>query len=449
MKIKMMMALGWLLTFGLTPNKVYAHELSSNQLIIKYKKGKNITKLFNKNSGIVDYELLNDELGLAVIEVAPSLVKLTQNQLENDPNILYIQKDYQLKSRSIPNDADWSKLWSFIPQRNNSDIKATLAWQYGTGGTDANGNEVVVAVVDGGIDINHEDLKNNLWVNKGEIAGTGRDDDGNGYVDDVHGFNSGSEDGNLFPDRHGTHVAGTIGAQGDNGVGVTGVNWRVKIMTVGLARYSTVEVVRGYTYVLKQKQIWLNSQGTKGANVVVTNSSFGIDKANCESGDFPLWNDIYNEMGKLGILSAAATINDNVNVDIEGDVPTGCSSPYLIKVTNTDNNNKKTRFAGYGINSINIGAPGTAIYSTLPNNNYGLMSGTSMATPHVAGLVALMHANASTKFNNDYLNDPAQAALSLRSILLQTADLMNDLKGKVSTGGKIDAKASVEAIYNY
>jgi subtilisin family serine protease len=217
-------------------------------------------------------------------------------------------------------------------------------------------------------------------------------------------------------------------------------------MPVAASSGRTSVILEGYGYVLKQKKIFLESNGLKGANVVSTNSSFGVDYANCESGEYPVWNDIYNEMGKYGILSAAATINGNVNVDERGDVPTGCSSPYLITVTNTDSTNKKYRSAGYGANAIDLGAPGTNILSTLPSNRIGTLTGTSMATPHIAGAVALIHAAASKDLNSKYFSNPAETALIFKQVLLDSVSPIASLKGKTVTGGKLNLKNAVDAV---
>lgn len=432
-------------------------ELSSSQLIVKLKDEKSFLEFKESHPRLLSAFKANEQMGIYVIDAGPMMHKKLFLDIKSLPGVEYVQKDYQLQRREYnpiedllpPNDERWSQLWNFQNHANDAGINILQAWnEFGVGGLDARGNEVVVAVVDDGLNINHPDLVNNLWVNRHEVAGTGKDDDGNGYVDDVHGFNVPTNNGNLPATRHGTHVAGIVGAEGNNGIGVTGVNWDTKIMGVGVGRMGTVEVLRGYTYVMDQKRLWLETDGELGANIVATNSSFGHDFRDCESGDYPLWNDMYNAKGELGILSAAATMNRNSNVDVAGDVPTGCSSPYIIKVTNTTRENRRNRSAAYGPTTIEIGAPGTAIMSTL-SSGYGSLTGTSMATPHVAGLVGLMHSLASEDFNEFYLENPAQAALRVKEMILNNADPVEDLEGMVTSGGKIDVYRSVEAIYNF
>jgi subtilisin family serine protease len=154
-------------------------------------------------------------------------------------------------------------------------------------------------------------------------------------------------------------------------------------------------------------------------------------------------------MGKVGILSATATINAAIDVDVVGDVPTGCDSDYIVAVTNTDKQNLKNKYAGWGSKSIDLGAPGTEIKSLLPNNRYGDMTGTSMATPHVAGLIALMHAAANERFKDQSMQDPANSALELKKILMDSTSQNSDLQGKTLSGGKINAAQSTYEINRY
>ncbi len=355
----------------------------------------------------------------------------------------YIQEDHPVTQRLVSADPRFYDQWS-INGDGEFGIGASEAWSYSTGGTDAAGNDIVVAVVEEGISITHEDLKDNIWINKGEIPKNKIDDDNNGYVDDYYGYDSAPS----VPtgESHGTHVAGIIGAKGDNDKHIAGINWDVKLMPVLMKTFSTSSVLASYGYVLKQKKIWLESKGQAGANVVAVNSSFGINGADCNSEKYPLWNDIYNEMGKLGIVNVVATANRAWNVDNVGDVPSGCSSDYIISVTNTDEDGKIYGQAGFGQKFIDLGAPGTEIYSTIPYNMVGGMTGTSMATPHVTGSVALLHAIAPRNVNNRYYNDPAGFALFIKKIVLQTVAPEQSLKGKTVSGGRLDLGAAAKKI---
>lgn len=366
----------------------------------------------------------------------------------------YVMANDVVTKRSEPNDPQFSKQWAFARSGRRGSINADEAWALSTGGVNIIGQEVVAAVIDGGVDVKHPDLIGNMWINEGEIPNNGIDDDGNGYIDDIHGWNAKSKNNNIPADSHGTHVAGIIGAVGNNGTGVTGVNWNTKIMAINGASSNTAQVLRAYSYVLAQKKLWIETKGAKGANVVVTNSSFGINGADCNSSRYRAWNDMYNEMGKYGILSAAATANAKYDIDSRGDVPTGCSSPYVISVTNTDERDRLySSFwgggAAWGKVGVDIGAPGVEIYSTLPGRSTGPNTGTSMATPYIAGAVALMHSSASIDFAVNFDQDPGKYALDLKQIILDTAKELASLKNKTVTGGRLDLGRAVTEINRY
>lgn len=316
-------------------------------------------------------------------------------------------------------------------------------------GKDISGQDVVIAVVDAGFQVDHQDLKENIWINQNEVPDNKIDDDVNGYVDDVYGWNAYKDNGKIKSDTHGTHVLGIMGAVANNKLGITGVNGKIKMMLVMGATEKTSTLIKAYSYILEQKKLWLESHGRKGANIVATNSSFGVDDGDCTKGEFPLWNEMYNKLGEVGILSAVATINDNVNVDVKGDVPSGCKSPYLISVTNTNKKNQKFLFAGFGKTSIHLAAPGEDIFSTFPRNSYAYLTGTSMATPHVAGAIGLLHIYANQNFNQLYLSKPSEAALQLKDILLGTVDPLPSLTDITITGGRLNVENAMSKIVNY
>ncbi len=389
------------------------------------------------------------ELGWYLVKIKTNTTpKAAAAELTRMDDVLAAQADHVATLReTAPNDADFVKQWALKNSAARADIRATQAWDLGTGGKDRDGNDIVVAIVDGGMDLAHQDLASNLFVNTGEIPGDGIDNDGNGYVDDVNGWNAYNGTGTIPSNSHGTHVAGIAGASGNNDKHVAGVNWNVKIMPVAASSGKTSVIAAGYGYVLKMKKLWIESGGKQGANVVATNSSFGVDYGKCESGEFPMWNDLYNAMGEVGILSAAATANLNIDVDVKGDVPTGCSSAHLINVTNTTDKDKKNSGAGYGLKSIHIGAPGTNIWSTLPKDRVGSLTGTSMATPHIAGAVAFLHSVASSAFHTMYTKEPARGNAELKAILLKTVDPIEDLAGKTVSGGRLNLDAAAKAIH--
>lgn len=367
------------------------------------------------------------------------------NSLNRTDSVSYAQEDHDVSLRVAPNDEEYAKQWALKNDSGTADIRAEAAWKIVTGvreGRDAQ----VVAVVDGGVDTKHPDLAGNLWKNTAEIAGNKKDDDGNGYVDDVEGWNAYKNDGSIPANKHGTHVAGIIGARGNNESFISGVNWRVKIMPVAASSTKTSVVAAGYGYVIKMKKLYLQTKGAKGANIVATNSSFGVDYADCTDGEYPVWNDLFDEMGKYGILSAAATANKGINIDDEGDVPTGCKSKYLVTVTNTDRNDKRNPDSAFGKESVQIAAPGTKIWSLLPDESSGSLTGTSMSTPHIAGAIALVQAAAPASFQRMRSAEPGKAAQIVKAILLATVDKIAELKDKTVSGGRLNLAKAVQTM---
>ena len=286
--------------------------------------------------------------------------------------------------------------------------------------------------------LTHADLIPNLWTNWGEIPGNGIDDDNNGYIDDIHGWNAYSSNGSIPSDGHGTHVAGIVGAKGNNGNYVSGLNWDVKLMALGGSSGTTSIVLEAYGYILDQRAIYDSTGGASGAFVVATNSSFGVNNADCNSATYSLWNDMYNAMGAYGILSCGATMNNNSNVDVTGDVPTGCESDYMVSVTNTTRNDSKNSGAAYGATTIDLGAPGTQILSTYTGGGTSSLSGTSMASPHVAGAIGFMHASMSSGLASFYRSSPDQGAIIIKQIILDGTDQLASLNGITVSGGRLN-----------
>ncbi|HET6243810.1 MAG: S8 family serine peptidase [Bacteroidetes bacterium] len=347
------------------------------------------------------------------------------NRVKKNSNAIYVQPNRFVQQRANnPNDPNFSNQWGLTK------IKAPQAWDIVTGGTTVTNERIVIAVIDGGFDLTHPDI--GYWQNTNEIPNNGIDDDNNGYIDDFNGWNAYNSNGNIIIDNHGTHVAGIAGARGNNGIGISGVNWNIEIMPIMGSSGTESVVIEALGYALEMRTLYNQTNGAQGAFIVVTNGSFGVDKA--DAADYPLWCSIYDDLGQVGILNIAATANGNWDVDEKGDVPTTCSSNFLISVTNTDQNDDLHNNAAWGKNSIDLAAPGTGIISTLPNNNYGNLTGTSMAAPHVAGAVALMYAAACEKMILDYRNNPAGVALSIKQFLLNNSDPVWYLLLKIGYG---------------
>lgn len=341
---------------------------------------------------------------------------------------------------TTPNDPGFAQQWQYINDGSgggtvDADTDIELAWDVTTGGLTPDGDTIVVCVVDGGVNINHPDLAANIWKNYAEIPGNGIDDDQNGYPDDFRGWSTYANNDNITTNAgHGTPVSGIIGAVGNNGVGVAGVSWNVKIMVVaGGGNEANVLSSYAYPYLFRKK--YNETNGQTGAFVVATNSSWGTDFG--QPADAPLWCAFYDTLGKVGILSCGATINGNQDVDVVGDLPTACPSDFLISVTNCGRTGKKVTAAGYGLTTIDLGSFGENAW-TLSTNNYAGFGGTSGATPHVAGTVGLLYSAPCPGFLALAKADPAQAVLNLKKYILDGVKPEATLAGKTVTGGRLN-----------
>jgi hypothetical protein len=395
----------------------------------------------NSNSAIVPKRLLSERLNIWLFEIMDSKEPREDrmHRLATNADVRLIQNNHtNINLReAIPDDPYYEFQWApaimSLPQ----------AWEvFTTGGVTATGDTIVVAVIDGGMDWTHEDL--NCWENRHEIPNNLIDDDGNGYIDDYRGWNAYNHNGYVGAHTHGTHVSGIVGAVGNNGTGVCGVNWNVKVMPIAGSSGNESIVVEAYSYALEMRARYNETNGEEGAFIVATNSSFGVDYGN--PNDYPIWCAMYDEMGAVGILSCGAGPNMNVNVDVVGDVPSACPGDYLIGITNTTSDDEKYNSAGYGINSIDIGAPGTTIYSTIPNSGYGNMTGTSMATPQVSGIIALMYAALPEEMMQACKSDPANFCLTVKYHLLNGSDHLPSLDGLVAAGRRLNAYGAIESV---
>jgi serine protease len=385
------------------------------------------------------------------------LLEFDENQVSSEQllstarhcvGVMAAQWNHATTERDLePNDANWYQ------QDDMKLIEAPTAWEFSTGGVhkiadDLPVDTIVVAVLEKGILFSHPDLAPNRWYNRAEIPKNGIDDDANGYIDDYAGWNPRYESDSLGTrGTHGTSVSGIIGAKGNNGTGVTGVNWDVKMMALCNIEFED-EIIAGYNYVGKMRRLYNESNGQKGAFVVATNASFGLDFA--KAADHPLWCAVYDSLGKIGVLNIGATSNQNVNVDVQGDMPTTCTSEFLIAVTNTDKLGNKISSAGYGSTSIDLGAPGTTSHTTVNSGNltadYGGFGGTSAATPHVTGSVALLYSMGCNQFTNDAISNPVTCARRVRDIILNNAEPNSSLSGKTTTGGLLNLGNALNGI---
>ena len=370
--------------------------------------------------------------------------------VKQHPFVLEAQFNHYVEQRSTyPNDPSFDDQWALENTGQtggvfDADIDAPEAWDITTSGVTILGDTLIVAIVDGGCYIAHNDL--NMWKNYEEIPGNGIDDDDNGYIDDYDGWNAYNHIGIIPTHSHGTHVSGIAAAIGNNNLGVSGVNWNVKVMPiVGSSGVESI-VVEAYGYVLEMRARYNETNGEHGAFVIATNASFGVNYGN--PANYPLWSAMYDSLGVYGVLSTGATMNINANVDETGDMPTACDSDYLITVTSTTKNDEKYSSAAYGLTTIDLGAPGIGIISTDNYNTFTYKSGTSMATPHVTGAIALLFSVANEEFLLQYQQQPGEIALLIKQFILDGVDIIPDLENITVSGGRLNIFNSLELLQN-
>jgi len=395
-------------------------------------------------------KLISEPMNIYLVKFSNNInqnevIKLFKSQKE----VLNAQNNHLVFEReTIPNDSDFvSEQWYLKNTGQtggtvDADIDVTDAWDISTGGITTHNDTIVVCIIEGnGVDIYHEDLKDNIWKNYAEIPNNGIDDDYNGYIDDYLGWNVISNDDAVGNGSHGTRVAGMIGATGNNGIGISGVNQQVKMMIVkGQQASNEASVLAAYTYPLEMRRKYNLTNGAEGAFVIATNSSWGIDGG--DPANSPLWCAMYDTLGQAGIINIGATTNDNANVDVVGDLPTTCPSDYLIAVTMTNNNDVRP-ICGYGPINVDLAAPGFGVYLPVPTDIYTSSSGTSFATPCVTGSVALLYSTPCPDFINYTKAYPDSAALKVKAYILNNVDPKANLAGDIATGGRLNINNSM------
>lgn len=371
-------------------NAAQAEELRvvANQYIVKFATKNNSAKAVTEKELAMHVEdiLGGDSVLLTPIDHDSKENLRARDFVKFDPQVLEFCKsgvtsgvfescspNYEIRASENVQAANDPRLGELYGLQN---IDAPTAWELSTGSANT-----VVAIIDSGVDYSHLDLAGNMWRNTAEIAGNGIDDDNDGYIDDIYGINAITNSGNPMDDnRHGTHVAGTIGAVGNNGVGVAGVNWNVKMMALKFldanGSGTTADAIKAINYMVAMKN--------RGVNIRAANNSWG--GGGFSQGLF----DAISSANQAGILFVAAAGNAGRDNDILPSYPAGYNLPNVISVAAIDANNQLADFSNFGVETVDIGAPGVSILSTLPGNGYGQLSGTSMATPHVTGAIALL-----------------------------------------------------------
>lgn len=333
-------------------------QVIQNEVIIKTKDAEAFLKHqpTDQRQAKRQFKIISEELNI-VLWTHDHMITANQLQaLSARSEVIYAIHNRQAQLRATPNDPFLSSQW------NLDLIKAKEAWDISKGDTDLEGREIVISILDDGIEIDHEELIDQLWINEEEIAGDGIDNDLNGYKDDVSGINLLTGNGDHIGENHGTAVAGIAGASTDNNTGMAGVAWDVRILPMsGVTNVG--RIIEAYNYVLNLRTTYNETNGAEGAYIVATNYSLGIDEVFPEDNSiYQDWCDMYNLLGSQGIVSVGATSNKNNNVDEVGDLPSTCESPYLISVTNVDISDEKVVSAGYGMRHIDLGAPGRGSY---------------------------------------------------------------------------------------
>ena len=330
----------------------------------------------------LDSDSDDDDPDAVLIAVGAEVTKELIEKLTRDPDLEFAEPNYRLYADLMPTDPMYGDLWGLnntgqTGGTSDADIDAPEAWDTTTGAS-----SVVIAVVDTGVYTSHVDLNANIWVNPGETPGDGIDNDGNGYVDDVNGWNFFDNNNQLWysasEDNHGTHVSGTVAATGDNGVGVVGVNWQAQVMVLKFIGPGgsgfTSDAISAIQYATDKGAKVINaSWGGGGSSQALKNA---IEACNC-------------------VFAAAAGNGGPDEIGDDTDViphyPSSFDSDNIIAVAATDHNDQRTVFSNYGATSVDLGAPGLSILSTISFNNYAWFSGTSMATPHVSGVAGLIY----------------------------------------------------------
>ena len=366
-----------------------------------------------------------DTLDIDLVRVPRGLsIAAATGGLKGRKGILLVQPNYVRRAivGPPPNDPFWldGSLWGL------SKIGAQQAWTTFTAGD----GSVIIGDIDTGIDYTHPDLAANVWRNTFEIAGNSVDDDGNGYVDDVYGIDTVNHDSDPMDDQgHGTHTAGTIAAVGNNNLGVVGVNWNAKVLPCKFldANGSGTDAgaIECFNYMVAMRN--------RGENIRVTSNSWGAQRGSAPPA--PALVAAIDAAGTVGIINIFGAGNDGMDNDVSPFDPASYPSPSIVSVASSGPTDRRSFFSNYGATSVDLAAPGENILSTYPGGEYQSSSGTSMATPHVAGVAALL-----AKMN------PSLPVNAIKALLLDNVDRSSRWTGRVVSGGRLNAFLAASAV---
>jgi subtilisin family serine protease len=415
-----------------------------NELIVQLRTGEKLDDLLpylnaRQSGSILHTETVASSLNIHLIRFNP--VQWPEQQLlewlDRQKAVEAVQYNYQVEFRTTPNDPEYDFQWGAAR------IGAPQVWNVTQGGYSALGDTIVVAILDSGFDLEHEDLAGNIWTNPAEILGDGIDNDDNGYIDDAHGWDYNSDSPEIAYGSHGLGVTGILGAKGDNGLGVAGVNWNIKLMFFTITYID--DIIASYEYVIQQRELYNQTNGAEGAFVVATNASFGLAMPMfCDQQ--PIWGSMYDLLGEVGVLTGAGTANRHRNVDEVGDIPTTCESDFLITVLNGTEAEERQTSSAYGEVAIDMAAPGENSHSLAPFNGYGAFSGNSAAAPHITGAIALLYSLPCERLAEEALTNPSETALWMRSVLLNGVDAQPGFAGITATGGRLNVRNAMNSI---
>jgi len=408
-----------------TKKEIQERKYKQGEILVKFKDGRSVQSIPQER---LKYNLTEkmefplSQTQLLSINNLTSTVDQVIKDLLGTGLVEYAEPNYERTFTAVM-DPGYDKQWgmnntgqyiSGVPGTPDVDVNIEGAWAQTKGS-----NSVVVAVIDSGVDISHPDLQNQIWKNPGEIPGDGIDNDRNGYVDDVNGWNFVDNNPRVFvnsdEDEHGTHVAGVIAAS-HNQMGVMGVAPRVKVMPLKIMAHG------GYVSDVLKAIEYAKAKGVK-----IINMSFGgSDFSQAE----------YNLMKNTNALFVVAAGNDSRNIDgYFSSYPAAYDLPNIITVTAVNHRGEVPYWANYGTTHTDLAAPGVVIYSTLPGNSYGYYSGTSMAAPFVTGTAALILSK-----------KPSASPVEIKNILLNNTTPLSSLSWKVNTGGMLNAGKAVRTM---
>lgn len=415
-----------------------------NEVIIKFKNGISDSKkaeILDRIGGKVKEQILTKmmerfgdnegvslvELPLPALEVLSSLKAFGEIIEYAEPNYIYTH-DAVSNDTYFTNGSLWGMYGAATAPANQYGSHAAVAW----GNNHTGSNAVYIGIIDEGYMYTHEDLAANAGVNPGEIAGNGIDDDGNGLRDDVYGWDFAGNNNTVFDgvnDDHGTHVAGTIGGVGGNGKGVAGVCWNVKLLNakfLGNTGGTTANAIKAVDYFTN-----LKTRAVNPVNIIATSNSWG------GGGFSQALYDAIVRANNAGILFIAAAGNNSSNNDAMANYPSNYNVANVIAVASITNTGALSSFSNYGATQVDLGAPGSAIWSTVPKKSgnkvisaYASYNGTSMATPHVSGAAALYAAS-----------NPGASAATIKNAILSTVTPTASLSGKTVTGGRLNVSS--------